>query len=61
MVISQEKQAHRHLLSFVNNGEIVLQFYGLSDQFADIFTKSLNKKIFDFQKQHLNITKTDFL
>ena len=32
----------------VNNGDIVLQFYGSRDQLADIFTKPLGKSVFDF-------------
>jgi hypothetical protein len=43
----------------VNNGNIVLQFYGCRDQIVDIFTKPLGKSVFDFQRQHLGIISVD--
>jgi hypothetical protein len=43
----------------VNNGDIALQFCGSRDQLADIFTKTLGKSVFDFQRQHLCIVSTD--
>ena len=43
----------------VNNGDIVLQFCGSRDQFADIFTKPLGKSVFYFQRQRLGIISDD--
>jgi hypothetical protein len=43
----------------VNNGDITLQFCGLRDQLADIFTKPLGKSVFDFQRHHLGIISVD--
>lgn len=39
----------------VNNGKVNLHFFGSKDQLADIFTNTLRKDSFEFQKQHLGV------
>jgi AraC-like DNA-binding protein len=47
------------ICELVNNGDIALQFCGSRDHLADIFTKTLGKSVFYFQRQHLGIVSAD--
>ena len=40
----------------MNNGEIVLQHYRIEEQFADILTKPLGQKSFEFLRKCLGMT-----
>jgi len=46
---------HRFIRDHVQNGEINVQFIDSKNQFADIFTKSLEKSLFRSIRSNLNI------
>jgi len=45
-----------YIIELVSNGEIVLQHYRTQEQVADILTKRLDQKSFEFLRKCLGIT-----
>jgi len=54
----ENKQNATHfyfIQELVNNGDISLQFSRSRDELINIFTKTLRKNVFEFQRKYLNI------
>jgi hypothetical protein len=52
--------SYHFIRELVNDGSIMLHFYGLKEQLSYIFTKPLGINTFEFQRQNLDIICVDF-